>query len=415
MEKRVREIVLPAVIYVALLTAIVWFLLLQRTVVTVDFLGSPVEINLSILGVPLTSFITLYFCSIISERLLVGKMVKPLTEGFRRLAYASFIFFASDWGMMPGWAKPITGFLFYGIILSTLHKVLSQVVKEVNYIFEPILSSVYFLFIGFLGSYTWLEVYPFLEASIAGSPFVDVLMPFVRAGIVGPINNVIIASTALTAVVALTGVVKNHPNVYLRYVGRSLSNRLDQVTLLSFLLIYYAFFIRNFMFTLSGINTQYIVMGEWAIICLAFYFSYRSFQSYAEETLVTIDQTGTWKTHFQQINLNPDPKLELFSNLIEQFILHGDKEDLIIHLTLLLRNSDEGPLNITQIVSPIISYKDVPRPRLGFLWQADNIDRVNVTRRRKIINTVLSSIQLKPLNSQTEPKETEEEQALEVT
>jgi hypothetical protein len=135
---------------------------------------------------------------------------------------------------------------------------------------------------------------------------------------------------------------------------------------------------------------------------------------YAEESLVRLDVTGTWQRHLQQVNMHTDSQLVHLSDLVEKFIVHGMKNELIIHLTLLLKNSGLEAYQITDTLTPLVEYGDMEPPKIGLPWQADNVAKLNNQRRRKIVNTVLGSIQLKPLTGEREAEEAEEEPALEV-
>ncbi len=377
-------------------------------------LGYDFTLSLSFLGYPMIAFLSLKYSSVVADKLLVGKATGRLSEGLNTVAYASFLYYAADWSLVPGWVKPLTGFLLYATMLSALHDILGIYVKDVNYIFEPILTSIYILFIGYLGSKTWLSVYPFFEELVLGSPFSGILLPVVRAGLAEPVNNVIIASTAITAVLSLTGVFKNHPNPYLEYLGSRIGGQIEKVTLLNFLIIYYLFFIRSYFLESTGFNPQYVVIGEWAAICLGFYAGYRSMKRYAEESLVSLDVPGKWHKHMQQVKTHTDSQLDRLSDLVENFIVHGEKKELIIHLTLLLRNSSLEAHRITSSLAPIIECVDVEPPKIGLPWQADHVAKLNKRRRRKIVNTVLGSIQLKPSAGETEGWEAEAETTLEV-
>jgi len=413
MEKRVKEIVLPSVIYVAFLTVTVWFLVVQETIIPLDKLGYDVTLSLSFLGAPLLAFLSMKYSSVVADKLLVGRATDRLSEGLNTVAYTAFLYFAADWSLVPGWVKPLTAFLLYATILSALHDILSLYIRDINYVFEPMLTSIYILIIGFLGSKTWLNVYPFFEDFVLNSPFSGILLPIIRAGLAEPVNNVIIVGTAITAVLSLTGVFKNHPHPYLDYLGSRIGGQLEKVALLNLVLIYF-FFVRGFLVELSGLNPQYVVIGEWIVICLGFYISYRSMKRYAEESLVRQDITGWWRRHLQQVNMHTDSQLDHLSDLIERFIVHSEKNEFIIHLTLLLRNSGLEAYGIKNVLTPLLEYCDMEPPKIGLLWQADNMAKLNNQRRRKIVNTVLGSIQLKPLSGEGGAEEAEGEIALEV-
>jgi hypothetical protein len=406
-NERIKQVIVPTLSYAVAGMVVLWLFVLQETVVPISFFGPERLVSLSFLGVPLLSALTSYYVSVMVARLLEGEAVEPLSEGLRRVALTSFLFFISDWPLLPQWLGHLTGFIFYSSILSLLHKTLSAVLEPINQLFEPMLSSLYILFVGFVGSRTWLQVYPYLEGYILDSGYAPAVIRFIQSGVAEPVNNVIVASTAIVSVLALTGVLRNHPNTYLRYLGEAASGRLEQATILTFLVLYYLFFVRSFLLAASGVNPQYVVVGEWAALCAGFYLSYRGLKRFTAESLVEEDLKGTWRRHMQQITFTGEPELEVFDALIERFVRDGEGEALIVHLTLLLEHSGMQPQAITAALSPIINHRDTPTPLIGFSWQTSNIRKMNAMRRKRIVNTVLGSIQLKPHGA---PSETDQGQ-----
>ncbi len=405
MEKKIKQVIVPTLAYAGASMLVLWLFVLQETTVPISFLGWQRLVSLAFLGTPLLAAFTAYYASVVVGELLVGEAVESISEGLKRLAVTSFLFFVSDWSLLPGWLSPLTGFIFYASILSMLHKTLSAVLEPINQLFEPVLSSVYILFIGFIGSQAWLQVYPHLERYILGSVYAPMLLPYVQSGVAESINSVIVVSTALVSVLALAGVLRSHPNVYLRYVGDMASGRLEKMTLLSFMVIYYFFFVRGFLLRASGINPQYVVVGEWAALCIGFYLSYRGLKRFTAESLVSEDYTGTWRKHVQQVSLIGEPEMALFEALLDRFVGNGELDELVVQLALLLEHSGLNPTAITAALSPLINYRDDPLPRIGFAWQTDNAMRRNLAQRKRVINTVLGSIQLKPYGPEAEPKQ----------
>jgi hypothetical protein len=394
MQKAVREIATPTVAYLISIILTVWFLILQNTTIPLDFLGFSSKLDLSFLGVPLFVLLLLRYLSLLVDHMLVGDIIEPLSEGLHTLSITGAIYFLADWSAIPIWVKPITAFLLYASILSLVQKIVTVSIREINYLFEPIAMSLYILMVGYLGSQTWMTMYPELEATIQNNPYMGILDPILKAGLADPINNIIILATALTSVMALTGLGANNPNSYLRFLSKNVGEKLPQIALINFSILYYLFFIRHYLFELSGINPQFLTVGEWVLICAAFYLGYRNLREYAETSLVRQDVTGTWSKHMQQVQTNSDMKLDHLSALVENFVDYGHRDELITNLTLLLRDSNT-PLNqITQIIGLITNYQDTKPPRIGFPWQIENNRRYNQQRRKQIINTVLVSIKI---------------------
>lgn len=73
---------------------------------------------------------------------------------------------------------------------------------------------------------------------------------------------------------ALTGLGANNPNSYLRFLSKNVGEKLPQVALINFSVFCYLSFIRHYLFELSGLNPQFLTVGEWVLICAAFYLGY---------------------------------------------------------------------------------------------------------------------------------------------
>ncbi len=394
MEKSVKAIATPTLAYLLSIILTVWFLILQKTIIPLNILGFEFQLDLSFLGLPLLTLLLLRYLSLLVDHFLVGDIIEPLSEGLSTLSITCALFFLSDWSVVPVWVKPIVSFLFYASILSTVHKIVSITVSDINYLFEPVLTSIYILIVGYLGSQTWINLYPALETTIQNTPNMGVFSLLLRAGLAEPVNNIIILATALTSVMALTGLGANNPNSYLRYLSSTVGEELPRVALFNFAVLYYLFFIRHFLFELSGINPQFLMVGEWVLICAVFYLGYRNLKDYAEKSLVRQDITGTWSKHIQEVETNSDPKLVYLSKLLEGFVDYGRRDELITHLTLLLYESDTPTSQITQIIGLLTNYEDTKPPRIGFPWQIENNRRFNQQRRKQVVNTVLASIDL---------------------
>ena len=395
MEKTVKELAVPSAAYLVSILLAVWFLVLQQITIPFTFLGMEIQVNLSFLGLPLTLLLVFRYLALLIENLLVGDIISPIAEGFRTISVTGFLYLLSGWSAIPQWIRPITGFLLFASILSVLHNVIIETIKDINHLFEPVLTSIYILLVGFIGSNAWISMYPALEASMS-MELSGTLAPILESGLAEPINNIIIVSTALTSVLALTGLGSNHPNSYLRFLSKTVGENISRVILINFAFLYYLFFVRNFLFMYSGINPQFIAVAEWLLICGAFYIGYQNLKSYAETALVIEDVTGTWRKHLQQVKTISDPKLELLSKLVEGFVDYGLRDDLVTHLTVLLTESGMSLNQVSQINGLLIGHQDTKPPRIGFPWQIVQHKRFNLQKRKQVINTVLASIRISP-------------------
>ena len=394
MEERVRRIILPSAVFLAALILIFWVLYIQRPSLPLGDFG-PGRLELSFLAFPLIALISLYYLSVVSSELLVGDIVEPLTEGLKRVSYTACFLLLSGWEFIPSWIIPIAFFLFYASILNLCHEVLILYVRQYNEIFESPLTMFYIIFLGLLGSQAWLSMYQYFEASMIQSGFGEYISPYLDAGLAGAVNNVILASTGITAAVSLTKIFVGHPNRYLNLMGRVAGGRIEQIIFVNFLVIYYFLLLRGFLFRVSGVNPQYIVIAEWAIICLSFYLLYRRLRDYTNESVVEDGPSGWWSKHQQSIQLKTDPEMDRLSAAVDRFIMDGDRNEFAVLLTLIMKNAGQAQSTITRVVSRVLKYEDLKPPIFGFIWQTELVEKRNRSRRRKIIDLVLSSIQLK--------------------
>jgi hypothetical protein len=394
LEERVRRIILPSAVFFATLIIIFYVIYIQRLSFPVGLPGLE-RLELSFLAYPLIALITFNYLSVVSEELLVGDMVAPLSMGLKRISYTSFLLFLSGWDLMPRWIIPVAYFLFYASILNTCHEILTQYVRQYNEIFEPVATMFYIIFLGLLGSQAWFSMYQYFEASMIQSGFIEYIGPYLDAGLAGAVNNVILASTGITAAVSLTKIFVGHPNRYLNVMGRLAGGRLEQIIFVNFIVVYYFLLLRGFLFKVSGVNPQYIVITEWALICIGFYLLYRKIRDYTNNSIVKDGPTGWWSRHQQKVQLKTDPQMDRLSAAVDRFIMDGDKNEFAVLLTLIMKNAGQAQSTITNVVSQVLKYEDLKPPIFGFIWQAELVERRNRSRRRKIIDLVLSSIQLK--------------------
>ncbi len=393
-KSKVRLLIWPTVTYLGLMTAVLYLFYYQRIIVPLDYLGRGTTMDLSYLLTPSIALITFNYIAGIIERVFVGELVEPLARGLKRIAATSAaLLFAQAY--ITGWIPYVTLFLFNASLLTTLHSTLVAYLRRYNVVFDPVLTSLYILFVGYLGSQTWLNVYPFIERGVSAAPLSSFLVSFFRSGLAEPVNMVIIMSTAVAAFFSLLGVFRSHPNPNLRFIGRTLGTGLDRKVIYTFFLSYYLLFVRKYLMESSGFNPQYIVVAEWAGICLLFYVSYKRFRDYTQDSLLMADLHGTWQKHLQQIEQVTDYKLDHVSSLVEQFIQQGTREELIVHLALVMDRAEYSEQRIRDVLDELINYQDLRPGKIAFSWQVERLGKVNMRRRSEILNRVLGSIQLK--------------------
>src|SRR4030042_651900 len=94
-NERVKQVIVPTLSYAVAGMVVLWLFLLQETTVPISLFGPERLVSLSFLGVPLLSALTSYCAGVMVARLRGGEAGEPLSEGLRRVALTSFLFFLS--------------------------------------------------------------------------------------------------------------------------------------------------------------------------------------------------------------------------------------------------------------------------------------------------------------------------------
>ena len=97
MQKSVREIAAPTAAYFVAIILTVWFLVLQKTTIPLDYLGFSAQIDISFLGLPLLVLLVFRYLSLFVDQMLIGDIIEPLSEGLSTLSITGALFFLADW------------------------------------------------------------------------------------------------------------------------------------------------------------------------------------------------------------------------------------------------------------------------------------------------------------------------------
>jgi len=196
MEKTVKELAVPSIAYLVSILLTVWFLVLQHTTIPLTFLGIDQQVNLTFLGLPLTVLLVFRYIALVIEKLLVGEIITPLANGLRTISITGFLYLLSNWSTFPLWLRPITEFLIYTSLLSVLHNLVIEILNDINQLFEPIITSIYILFVGYISSNTWLAMYPNIAATLS-TMLSDSLTSILQSGLAEPINYMYVFSSSI--------------------------------------------------------------------------------------------------------------------------------------------------------------------------------------------------------------------------
>lgn len=141
-------------------------------------------------------------------------------------------------------------------------------------------------------------------------------------------------------------------------------------------------------------NLPFLPYMEWVTIALAVYVVYTMTRLPTEELYASPEGPG-WKRHIQEVKRETGRDLIRITSVMEQFVVHGVKEPLIVYLALHLQRLGETEEDILKTLSPLINYQNAQRHRLYFLvfpWTQGKFAMRNKEARQNLLNTLLKKI-----------------------
>jgi len=133
---------------------------------------------------------------------------------------------------------------------------------------------------------------------------------------------------------------------------------------------------------------------EWVSIVLTVYamFSLTKFSS--KEYYVTSENLG-WKKHIQEVKRETGRELSRVTSVMEQFIVQGVKEPLLVYLTFYLQRLGKTEEETFQTLSSLIHYQDTTRTgKLSFVlpWTRKKLAAKNKKIRENLLNALIEKI-----------------------
>ena len=201
-------------------------------------------------------------------------------------------------------------------------------------------------------------------------------------------ERIVFYSFMVASAVSLLGVFERSRNSYLSYIGKKFgtTSGLFSTFLLVMFLLFYFFNLRPII---VGQYSNYVVVFEWSIVCLASFVIYRNVKSYVAKSLAEDLRLGKWKRLVQTVVFNKD-QVDEVSKVAEKFVEDGFKEGILIYLISTLLENGIPYSDIEAVISELVDYEDPPAPKLMFHWRLEDLERENKTRRIEVLRFTLN-------------------------
>jgi hypothetical protein len=396
----VRSLIKTTAFYAVVIGGLLYLQYYQRITIPVKLEGATIDVDPTFLLLPLLSLVTCNYASKVINAVVAGKLGEPLSSGANRLGVASFIWLLTLDPEFPPYLQPLGSFILFVAVVSVARSLVSTILMEKNQVVgETVTTSMAIALMGVLTSRFWQQINVLLEEygvfaldSLVGRTPEEVLLGLFYKGLSGVLDESILMSASFVAVIALTGVLRYHPNPYLDFVGRKVGTGLTGKFMVALGLLVYVLFLREFILVYSGINPQLVTLGEWGLICLASYITYRRTRSFVSESLTSSGEVGYWSRHIQEIEHKSHYKLDKLSGLVEGFIRSGERDELIVYMVDVFRRFNVPVASISRSVAELINHEEIEIGLTTFSWQRRMLERMNLERRREALGTVMGKL-----------------------
>jgi hypothetical protein len=209
--------------------------------------------------------------------------------------------------------------------------------------------------------------------------------------LISAVGEFVNLGVTIAAIFTLMAVFKTSGNPYLSALGGIASNYLFSVSLSLIGALYYGFFLgglSSFAPSISNLS-PYV---EWTGICVFAALIFTVMRRGMQGSIIVEDRLGQWKKHLQDVTTYKGDRFVGFTEIIDEFVEKGDKQRLLIRLTLFLHENHVADDEISRLLAELIGYEDQKKPAISRSGRAVVIDDENMDRRLKVLQRTITRI-----------------------
>jgi len=205
------------------------------------------------------------------------------------------------------------------------------------------------------------------------------------------LNELLYLGFIVATAVSLLGVFKNSRNPYLSILGGIGSNYILVVTASVVGSLYFNYFQGRLASISPGIAnlSPYI---EWTAICIVAAFIYTRTRKGIQTSMMEEAKLGEWIKHVQEVSMYKGDRFVGFTEMINEFLERGQRDRLLVKLTMFLKENGVEDEDISLMISDLINYEDAKKPFFSIGGKATALQRENEARRRSVLQSTISKI-----------------------
>lgn len=193
------------------------------------------------------------------------------------------------------------------------------------------------------------------------------------------------------SVVTLVGIFRDSRNPYLSQIGGIASNYFFVVSL-SLIGTLYINFISGSLTEVSPVIKQLSPYVEWTGIVIIGAFIFQIMRRGMTESMMVPTEIGNWAKHVQDTSSTKGKSLKDFTEIINEFIQKGNKENLIVKLFRFLNENRASENEMADSLAEFIKYEDQKFPHFSRRGTSDKIEEMNRERRMQVLQKTVQRI-----------------------
>ena len=336
------------------------------------------SMSLDILLVPLLASVSVFYAGIVLNRTLEGPLAELLVGSLYAGGFATFfaLFLILNPGEMVNQAGILLSAAFAVLLAYNALATVSRLRRNPALRAASISATIYLE-----GQIIYRVITLLIKSSSSTTPpeLITAVGEFVNLGV------------SIAAVFTLMAVFKTSGNPYLSALGGIASNYLFSVSLSLIGALYYGFFLgglSSFAPSISNLS-PYV---EWTGICVFAALIFTVMRRGMQGSIIVEDRLGQWKKHLQDVTTYKGDRFVGFTEIIDDFVERGDKQRLLIRLTLFLHENHIADDEISRLLTELIGYEDQKKPAISRSGRAVVIDDENMDRRLEVLQRTITRI-----------------------
>jgi hypothetical protein len=334
--------------------------------------------GISVVLLPFLAALTLFYIASIISALFEGKINNVIISGLYAGGFASLIIVFMI--LQPvSEATRVAGYLFMGsFAVYFIYSIMATIAELRNQFYIKVISGALAIFI--IG-----------QVCIQMANLYMIVPGVPESEQVTLIKNMLNWGFGAASVITLIGIFRDSKNVYLAQIGSIATNYFFVV---SFSLIgtLYINFISGSIKEISPVIEQLSPYVEWTGIVIIGALIFQIMRRGMSESMMVPTEIGNWTKHIQDTSATKGKALEDFTEIIDEFIQKGHKEQLLVKLFRFLNENRAAENEMAESLEVFIKYEDQKFPNFAKRGTSEKIEEKNQEHRMEVLQRTVQRI-----------------------